>query len=69
MYEADKTEVGVEIMRETEKSLLLKHIGTGRQAWFPYSQIYFTYKSERKQKGTCVVPDWLLKAKGWEDLL
>jgi len=61
----DTSHVPVKIIRETEKAYLLENVETKESAFFPKSQIHFDRMNHKTMEGVCVIPDWLLDAKGW----
>jgi hypothetical protein len=65
MSNNEVTEIGVELLRETEKAYLVRYLKTDEEAFFPKSQVIFTYFNHKKMKGSMEVPDWLLEKKGW----
>jgi len=51
--------MGVKVVRETEKSVLLHHEKYG-DAWFPKSQVLL-------REGQAIIPRWLLDEAGWTE--
>lgn len=37
-----------------------------RTEWFPKSQVSFAQRNVHTGVGICEIPQWLLKAKGWD---
>lgn len=55
------------LQQESEFGVLLKSMdlqNAGTKAWFPKSQIHFDIEFESGMV-VAVIPEWLLKQKGW----
>ena len=66
MSDNDVEPVPCVVVRETDKAYLLRDgDDSGREAWFPKSQVSFRQRNVKTGKVVAEIPLWLLERNGW----
>jgi len=50
--------------RETDAAILVTHLESGEQLWFPLSTVHETHFHNSTHLGSLIVDEWIAKKKG-----